>query len=201
MTAGAASVEEDQVGEPFVTRVLGWVLLVGGAMGLVSSFALVLDKLSVLGDPSFVPSCSINEVVSCGAVLTSEQAELFGFPNPLIGVAAYPVLITLGVLRLAGVRPPAWIDHGLQVGATLGLVFVLWLMSQSLYVIGALCPWCMAAWAATISVFWYTTLHNLTRTRIALTPPVRFAILYHGAVLAVVLLGVTTLILLRFRPS
>jgi hypothetical protein len=36
------------------------------------------------------------------------------------------------------------------VGTTLGVVFIHWLIFQSLYVIGALCPYCMVVWAITI---------------------------------------------------
>lgn len=36
-----------------------------------------------------------------------------------------------------------------------------WLIYQSLYVIGALCPYCMAVWAVTIPIFWYTSTRNL----------------------------------------
>ncbi|GAA3013484.1 hypothetical protein GCM10020229_26000 [Kitasatospora albolonga] len=42
-----------------------------------------------------------------------------------------------------------------------GIGFVTWLMTQTLYSIGALCPYCMVVWAAMIPLFWYTTLHNL----------------------------------------
>lgn len=36
-----------------------------------------------------------------------------------------------------------------------------WLIYQSLYVIGALCPYCMAVWAVTIPIFWYASTRNL----------------------------------------
>lgn len=35
----------------------------------------------------------------------------------------------------------------------------MWLISQCLYVIGALCPWCMIVWAVMIPLFWYVTRH------------------------------------------
>ena len=44
-------------------------------------------------------------------------------------------------------------------------MFVAWLMVQSLTVIHALCPYCMAAWAATFATVWYVTLANLGRIR------------------------------------
>jgi len=37
-----------------------------------------------------------------------------------------------------------------MTGTALGAVFVHWLIFQSLYRIGALCPYCMVVWSATI---------------------------------------------------
>lgn len=45
---------------------------------------------------------------------------------------------------------------------TLAFIFVHWLIVQSLYEIGALCPYCLVVWAVTAPLFWYTTLRNLT---------------------------------------
>ena len=41
---------------------------------------------------------------------------------------------------------------GLAVGSGLGVVFVHWLAFQSLYRIGALCPWCMVVWSVVVPV-------------------------------------------------
>jgi uncharacterized membrane protein len=71
------------------------------------------------------------------------------------------VVVTLGVGILAGARYRRWLWLGLQAGALAGIVFVGWLISQSLYAIGALCPYCMVVWTATIPLFWCTTVHNL----------------------------------------
>jgi len=57
---------------------------------------------------------------------------------------------------------------GLNLGALLGMFFVVWLVSQSLYVIGALCPWCMVVWAITIPIFWQVTTDNLASKRLSL---------------------------------
>jgi uncharacterized membrane protein len=38
----------------------------------------------------------------------------------------------------------------LAIGTLLGAAFVHWLIFQSLYRIGALCPYCMVVWAVTI---------------------------------------------------
>jgi uncharacterized membrane protein len=145
----------------FVSRLLPWVLTGGGAIGLLAAVVLTIEKVALLRDPGYIPSCSINPVLSCGSVMKTPQAEAFGFPNPLLGIAGFAVVTTIGVAVLAGARFARWFWLGLQAGASLGAVFVHWLIFQSLYRIGALCPYCMIVWAVTMPIFWYVTLHTL----------------------------------------
>jgi uncharacterized membrane protein len=91
----------------------------------------MVEKVALLKDPSYTPSCSINPILSCGSVMTTAQAEVFGFPNPLIGVAAFPVVAATGAAVLAGARLPRWWWLSLQAGALFGVVFVHWLFVQS----------------------------------------------------------------------
>ncbi|MDT9593296.1 vitamin K epoxide reductase family protein [Nocardioides zeae] len=142
-------------------RRLAWLLVVAGAVGFVAAVTLLLERIQLLIDPSYVPSCSINPILSCGSVMTTEQARVFGFPNPVIGVAAFPVLLAVGAGILAGARYAAWFWRGLQLGVVLGAVFVGWLVWQSVYEIGALCPYCMVVWAVVIPLFWAVTRRNV----------------------------------------
>ena len=141
------------------------VLLIFAIVGLFASFQLTVDKIALLSDPEFVPSCNINPVLSCGTIILTDQASLFGFPNPLIGLAGYSVIITLAVLMISKVLIPNWVWLGLNLGALAGMAFVVWLAYESLYVIGALCPWCMVAWMSTIFIFWITTAENAANGR------------------------------------
>ncbi len=93
--------------------------------------------------------------------MSTPQAAAFGFPNPLLGVALFPLVVATGVAVLGGVRLPRWWWLGLQAGTLLGVVFVHWLIVQSLYRIGALCPYCMVVWIVTIVMFSGTTLRNI----------------------------------------
>jgi uncharacterized membrane protein len=126
-----------------------WILL-AGVVGLIAAFTLTVEKIELLINPEYVPSCSINPVLSCGSVMVTPQASEFGFPNPLIGIVAFTVVVVTGVLAIAHVRLPRWYWIGLAAGTLLGAVFVHWLIFQSLYRIGALCPYCMVVWAVTI---------------------------------------------------
>jgi uncharacterized membrane protein len=149
-------------------RQTAWILIIAGVIGLVAAIELIIQKISVLSDPDFVPNCDINPVLSCGSVINTEQASLFGFPNPVLGVIGFTIVIMFGALLLAGVALPKTMWLGLNIGALAGMVFVVWLVSQSLYVIGALCPWCMVVWAVTIPIFWQVTTDNLAAKRLNL---------------------------------
>ncbi|AWZ10301.1 Vitamin K epoxide reductase [Streptomyces sp. ICC1] len=183
-------------------RLLALILTVGGALGLLAAFTLTVEKIALLKDPSYKPSCSINPILSCGSVMTTPQAEAFGFPNPLLGIAGFAVVTALGVVLLTGALLPRWMWLAVQAGVTFGVVFVHWLIFQSLYRIDALCPYCMAVWAVMIPVFWYTTLRNLTHGVLPVPAPlrggVRVAASLHGVVLTVWFLLIAGLILQRF---
>ncbi len=43
----------------------------------------------------------------------------------------------------------------------LALAFCIWLWSQAVFVIGALCPYCMVVWAAVIPMFVIVTARNI----------------------------------------
>ena len=149
-------------------RQTAWILIVGGVIGIFASIELIVQKIAVLSNPDYVPNCDINPVLSCGSVINTEQASLFGFPNPVLGVIGFTVVIMFGALLLAGVVLPRSMWLGLNLGALAGMFFVIWLVGQSLYVIGALCPWCMVVWSITIPIFWQVTTDNLASGRLNL---------------------------------
>ena len=125
-------------------------VLIAGVLGLAAAATLTVEKIEILIDPSYIPSCSLNPVLSCGSVMTTPQASVFGFPNSLIGIISFTVVLVTGVLAVARVSLPRWYWTGLAIGSALGTVFVHWLIFQSLYRIGALCPYCMVVWAVTV---------------------------------------------------
>ena len=147
-------------------RTTAWILIVGGVLGLIAAFELTMEKVRVLADTSYVPACDINPVLSCGSVIITPQAEVFGFPNPVMGLTGFTVVITLGVLLAGKVSLPRWVWLGLNVGALLGFAFVQWLVWQSLYSIGSLCPWCMVVWTVTAPIFVWVTSANLLSGRL-----------------------------------
>lgn len=142
-------------------KVLPWLLIICGCIGLAAAFIIMVEKIHLMEDPAFIPNCDLNPVINCGSVMKSDQSHAFGFPNPILGLIGFPIVIATGVLLAGKTALKRWWMLGLQFGAIFGLAFVHWLFFQSTYRIGALCPYCIAVWIATITTFWYTLLYNL----------------------------------------
>ena len=119
---------------------------------MLASLTLTHDKIAILQNPSYVPSCNINPVLACGSVMMTPQSSTLGLPNPILGIAGFTVVVVAGVLSVAKVQLPRWFWAGLLAGILVGAVFVHWLIFVSLYRVGALCPYCMVVWVVTISL-------------------------------------------------
>ncbi|WP_299165054.1 vitamin K epoxide reductase family protein [uncultured Arthrobacter sp.] len=141
-------------------RGMAWVFAACGVVGFLASGQLVLERLALYEDPNYVTSCDISPFVSCGEVFRTWQAALFGFPNPLIGIVAFAVILTTAMVLFSGARPARWYWRGLQAGVTLGFVFIVWLWSQALFAIHILCLYCMAVWAVMIVLTVLLTARN-----------------------------------------
>ena len=84
--------------------------------------------------------------------MLSRQAEVFGFPNSLIGVATFAMMLVIAVSLFFGVRFPKLFWQLVLSGTALAVIFCHWLAFQTTFIIGALCPYCMVAWFATLLV-------------------------------------------------
>ncbi|WP_396656808.1 vitamin K epoxide reductase family protein [Microbacterium sp.] len=144
-------------------------LIIAGAIGWWAAFQLTLEKIQVLADPDHSAACDFSVLVQCTANLNSWQGSVFGFPNPLIGLACWVAPIVVGCAILAGARFARWFWWLFELGMLFAFVFVCWLIAQSIFSLGTLCPWCMVTWAVTIPSFYAVTLH-LLRTGILPAP-------------------------------
>ena len=185
-----------------ISRVIPLVLVATGSIGLLAAAALMVERLHLLEDPTYVPICSVNAVFSCGPVMTTPQASAFGVPNPLIGLIGFAVVVTTGMALLAGAQFQQWYWIGLQLGVTFAIAFVHWLMYQSIFRIQALCIYCMVVWVATAVLFWYVTLYNLATTSGGLPGWSQnggvVLLRNHTAILSLWLLSVTLVLLQAF---
>ncbi|MCX4821761.1 vitamin K epoxide reductase family protein [Streptomyces sp. NBC_01142] len=177
-------------------RAFAWLLVVTGAAGLVAAWVITIDKIKLAEDPTFKPGCSLNPIVSCGNIMTSDQASAFGFPNPMLGLVTYAMVIAIGVGVLAGARYRRWFWLGLNAGTLFGVGFCTWLQYQSLYNINSLCLWCCLAWVATIVMFCYVTLHNIKHRIIKVPEGLRNGLLEFHWVPSVLWIGIIGMLIL-----
>ena len=179
-------------------------MLVSALLSLTASFVLSVDAIVLAADPNAALACNLNAVISCGTVGASWQASLFGFPNAFLGLIAEPVVITIAVASLGGVRFPRWFMLSAQVVYTLGLVFAYWLFFQAYFVIGALCPWCLLITVSTTLVFTSLTHVNIRDGNLYLPPRAsRLARGFVGAdldalLVVIWLLGLTAMVVTRY---
>lgn len=136
-------------------------MVVSGVLGLIASFVLSIEAWQLAADPDASFGCDINQVISCGAVAREWQAQLLGFPNAFLGILFETVVLAISIATLGGVRFPRWYMRGAQTLYTIGLLFALWLFSQSYFVINVLCPWCLLITVTTTLVWAGLTRMNV----------------------------------------
>lgn len=134
----------------------GVVALITSVLGLWASAALAIDFIRRLQDEDYVPGCDLNPMIGCGLFLDSPAASTFGIPNVIVGVAAFPVVITLAVLLMNRVDLPVWVWRGLTLGTGFGIGFVTYLQYQAMFVLHGLCPWCLVIWVIMTPLFVHT---------------------------------------------
>ena len=145
-------------------------MLLFATLSLVASFVLSYDALVLAADPNADLSCSLNSILDCAKVGVTWQAKVFGFPNAFLGMISEPVVMTIAVASLCGTRFPRWFMFTANAIYLLGVIFAYWLLFQSTFVIGALCPWCILVTVSTTFVFWSMTQWNILEENLYLSP-------------------------------
>lgn len=143
-------------------------MLVGSIASLIASFVLSVEAVQLAANPDAVLPCSVNVVLNCATVALHPSAHLWGFPNSFLGLIAEPVVMTVAIAGLAGVKFPRPFMAVAQFCYTLGLLFALFLLYTSYFVIGALCPWCLVVTLTTTLVWFAITRYNIRENNLYL---------------------------------
>ena len=143
-------------------------MLIGAIGSLLASFVLSVEAFELAKNPDADLSCSVNIILNCATVAAHPSSELFGFPNPFLGLMAESVVITVAIAGLAGIRFPRLFMFAAQIGYSLGFIFALYLFYVSFFVIQALCPWCLLVTLTTILVWFAITRYNIRENNLYL---------------------------------
>lgn len=135
-------------------KVTGIILMLFSTTGIIASLALSIERINLLKDANAVLSCSINSAFSCASVMTSPQAEILGFPNPLIGLIGFSMVFVYGLFLYFFKERNKIVDLAYFLGILGAFIFSYWLLYESVFVIKSLCIYCLlSCFSATNMLF------------------------------------------------
>jgi len=179
-------------------------MLVGALLSLLAAFVLSVDAIEIAKNPNAELNCSVNIILNCATVAKHSSASLFGFPNSFLGLIAEPVVITVAIAGLAGIKFPRRFMFWAQIGYSLGLIFAYYLFFTSMFVIQALCPWCLLVTASTTFVFFSITRYNIRENNLYLPKKAQKAAMsfiakdYDKLVLGIIVAAIIAAIFLKY---
>ena len=135
-------------------RLIYGVMTGGGSIGMIAAFLQTTEKIALLKNKDAILACDLNSVFSCTNVLNAWQSSVFGFPNSLMCMALFTVFASIALAGVSGGTLPRRLRLGIQGLSLFTLAFALWFLTQSIYVINALCILCIFCFAGLLLVNW-----------------------------------------------
>ncbi len=116
--------------------------------------------------------CNINNLSGCNIVATSPYSHLFGIPLAVYGIVFYGIIFVLAALEL--VIFDRLLRRFLQGMAFIGVIASLYFTLIQVFVIGALCVYCLAsAGIALLMMIFATVIEPVRGTAKHIPPPSR----------------------------
>jgi uncharacterized membrane protein len=116
-------------------------------VGIFVALYLLLYKLGMIGNLS----CSVG---SCETVNSSKWATFLGLPVAGWGVAWYVAMFVLALVSTGSRFTESLVVSTVLLGvATTGLIFSLYLTYLELFVIDAICQWCVVSAVIVMIIF------------------------------------------------
>jgi uncharacterized membrane protein len=127
-------------------------------LALVGLFVALYLWLHALG---FGGAIKCGASGGCETVQTSQWAVFLGFPVAFYGVVGYlaVLIVALLALRPAALTQPRW-NLLLLLLATIGVIFTAYLTYVELFLIHAICRWCVGS-AVIITLIWIVSILSL----------------------------------------
>lgn len=126
-------------------------ILVLAFWGIADSAYLTQSELS--GTPLL---CNVQNLSGCNIVTESQYSRIFGIPLAELGILFYSLLFILAALEL--VIFDRLLRRALQVVSFVGVLASLYFTFVQVFMIGALCIYCVASTVIAFLIFICTTL-------------------------------------------
>jgi uncharacterized membrane protein len=132
--------------------------------GLLISAYLYLYKIGRIG----TLACGAGE---CDTVQQSPWSRFAGLDVSLIGLAGYAVLMLLSLTSLQpGLAARRWPVMLLTFLAGIGVAFTIYLTYLELFVINAICRWCVGSAVIIVGIFLAALFEQRRLARLRITP-------------------------------
>jgi uncharacterized membrane protein len=128
------------------------VITLAGVIGFLASFFQLLDKIELLKNPSSILFCNLNPVFSCSNILTVWQSSVFGFPNSLMCIIFFVMTLVAGLIGWTGGSITKIMRMVFMGFAWFFVGFGFWYLWQSIFVVGAICIYCVFCYAAVLAI-------------------------------------------------
>jgi len=141
--------EKSNLSKIYLLGVLLFTIL-GGALSYYSTNLTYQLALTGLVDPS---GCSVNEWISCDAVLATRFAKMFGIPVAVFGFLYYLTIAFFALLSVASKdikRSTASI--AIALGLSIGAVLFSFYKAYQLITMQVLCPICIGMYIANLAI-------------------------------------------------
>lgn len=141
------SVRGPRSGQTLVPRWAAPATIITSAVGLALSAYLSVEHFTA----STTLACPETGVVNCQKVITSEESTVFGVPMAVLGVLFFAGMVVAG-LPAAWRSPSVALRRSRVALAAAGAASVIYLVYVELFVVNALCLWCTAVHAVTLTL-------------------------------------------------
>ena len=139
-----SSPSSDRVAGPWYLRLEIWsVALALAGVGLAAYLTIVHYRESLL-------VCS--GISDCETVQTSKYSEVAGIPVALMGLLMFVAILGLSIARLVRPEIADLTTMIIFVLVAAGIGFYIYLTYLELFVINAVCQWCVASSLATVGL-------------------------------------------------
>jgi uncharacterized membrane protein len=135
-------------------RLIYCTMIGGGITGMAASFLQTTEKMTLLKNKDAILACDLNSVFSCTNVLNAWQSSLFGFPNSLMCMTLFTIFTSIALAGVSGGTLPRKLRLSIQGLSLFTLLFALWFLTQSIYVINALCILCIFCFSGLLLINW-----------------------------------------------
>ena len=134
-----------------------WAIVSGSFIGGVASFLQVIERITwgeQLHAPAKALACDLSSSFSCSSVFGAWQSSVFGFSNSLLCVTFFAVMLGFGLAALYSDNLQKAARLTAQFFSLFFLAFGAWYLTQTIFVVGSLCIFCVACYAGVIMINW-----------------------------------------------